>query len=649
MITSFRNFTKSLFFKFLITIIICSFIGWGVADVLRSSGQPAVAKVGSNEIKISDLARALAPRIRSMQNILGESFNAQSIAEYGLHLRVLQEMISPLLLAEEAKSMQLRAGDKTLQKILAQEEAFAGEDGSFSYQKFRILLDRMNISEGEFYNQLRKEAAAQIINYSLNSPSNPHEYIADLIYKYNNEKIDFLYLEIKPEYIPKDNIPKATEEQLRGYYQKYKKRYLLPEYRQISYVIINLGETSTQGSNQEISTDKLEAYYNENKQEFAQQEKRDVWQMIFDDKEQAQDAYQLLEDGNDFSYTAKVTGVNPNEYNIGLVGKDELPQKMQEEIFSLQKEKYSNIISGPFGHHIFYINDILPEKTLSFEEAKSQIISKLTEEQPSDEENTIANIQDMIAAGNNIDEIATEFSKEIHQTDLITKNSQRIDGSIQDIWPSLEELAEPLKRRTKQEILQKAFELNLNQVDSIISDNNDYILVFSSSSIETERYQAFEEIQGAVLTSWEQNEHQKLLKQAADKFHNMLQEEGQAKSLKDISSSAEHLEYHQLSISREQNQTENSDIPAQVRENALRLPQDSYSKPIKSDYGSFFIVFVDDISDSNKEGENIINKQKIARQISSEYIDERYQLLIRHLYNKHSVEIDENAALRALN
>jgi peptidyl-prolyl cis-trans isomerase SurA len=63
--------------------------------------------------------------------------------------------------------------------------------------------------------------------------------------------------------------------------------------------------------------------------------------------------------------------------DLGWVQKKALPKKLEKAAFALKKGKFSDIISSPYGWHIFYAEDLRPEQDFSLEQSSPEILEAL--------------------------------------------------------------------------------------------------------------------------------------------------------------------------------------------------------------------------------------------------------------------------------
>jgi parvulin-like peptidyl-prolyl isomerase len=126
-----------------------------------------------------------------------------------------------------------------------------------------------------------------------------------------------------------------------------------------------------------VSPTEITAFYEGHKDEIKETEKADVDSIFipFGDSEgnaqkKAEGASSELKNGIKFSEVAGKYSYSPS---IGIIARGQLKKEIEDAIFKLKKGEYSPVVKTDRGFYIFKLNDILPPKQLSINEAQSQI------------------------------------------------------------------------------------------------------------------------------------------------------------------------------------------------------------------------------------------------------------------------------------
>ena len=105
-------------------------------------------------------------------------------------------------------------------------------------------------------------------------------------------------------------------------------------------------------------------------------------QILVENQEAADKAYDLLKKGGDFLNVAKrIANQNAKATKFGVVACNDLPANLADKVFALEKNKFSKPIDDAFGKRIFMVTDVVAEKAKSFESVKEALALDLRRDQ----------------------------------------------------------------------------------------------------------------------------------------------------------------------------------------------------------------------------------------------------------------------------
>jgi len=217
-----------------------------------------VAKVGSTEITIADLAQVR----ENYKQMFGGRI---SLAQLGGNKRFLDGLISKHVIAQEAERLGLGASDAELaDKIRKQFSDASGQFIGFDRYKESVTSRFGDIEK--FENDLRAEIAQEKLKALVSASVNVSDDEVQQEYKKRNTSFDVSYVVVSTDKLAEKIQPSDAD--LRAYYDAHKTdlRYLEPQ-KKIRYVFIN---TEKVGSKLAISDQELKAEYDNLKPEFKQ-------------------------------------------------------------------------------------------------------------------------------------------------------------------------------------------------------------------------------------------------------------------------------------------------------------------------------------------------------------------------------------------
>lgn len=134
----------------------------------------------------------------------------------------------------------------------------------------------------------------------------------------------------------------------------------------------------------EVSNDDVRAYYEENKERFAQPERRDLAVVLTRNKSQAERARERLEDGQSFKEVAADLSIDEATKSQGGklpgVAKGQQEEAFDNAIFSAKKGELSGPVETQFGWYVFEVTKVTPADQQTVEESAETIRNLLRAE-----------------------------------------------------------------------------------------------------------------------------------------------------------------------------------------------------------------------------------------------------------------------------
>lgn len=126
-----------------------------------------------------------------------------------------------------------------------------------------------------------------------------------------------------------------------------------------------------------VSDSQVEKYYNDNKQQFEQPERRDVEVVKVKTQADAQKALKRVESGDNFKVVAKDVSIDPASKSQGgrliAVSKGQQEAAFDAAIFSATKNKIVGPIKTDTGYYIFKVTKVTPGSKQGLDQAKAGI------------------------------------------------------------------------------------------------------------------------------------------------------------------------------------------------------------------------------------------------------------------------------------
>lgn len=158
MLQSIRSGAQRTGFRVLIFLIILSFAGFGLEQVLFGGAGTSVAEVNGTEISPQELQAAIDAQKRQIIQIFGDGIDPAMLEDDRIRPRALDELIERTLMLQTANAQSMSASDRAVGQIVASVEAFK-VDGVFNPDQYKVVLANAGFTPERF----RREQIQQIM------------------------------------------------------------------------------------------------------------------------------------------------------------------------------------------------------------------------------------------------------------------------------------------------------------------------------------------------------------------------------------------------------------------------------------------------------------------------------------------------------
>ena len=201
MLNNIRNFSKTMFAKILIAIIIVPFVFWGMGSVFSGGNTNNIAKINNESISTQDFIDYLNS-LQIENSYIKENIDKNIIEE------TLSNLISKNMLALEVKNLNLNVSDKVLNKIIKNNKNFIDEDNKFSRVKYEKFLLSANLTAPQFEYKLRQdELKKKLFNYISGGIKSPL-FMTNNTFKEKTKQITIKYINLEKTYKNRDKFSK---------------------------------------------------------------------------------------------------------------------------------------------------------------------------------------------------------------------------------------------------------------------------------------------------------------------------------------------------------------------------------------------------------------------------------------------------------
>ena len=406
------------FFAWIIVLLlVLGLAGFGLQDVLSRWGTSKLATVGEVEISTEEFGQSFIREINFISQNIGKNLTIEEAKSFGLHLQVVERLINRSLLDQLLIDLKISVGDVLLLKNLKTNPNFKNAEGNFDRKKYNDYLSKINLSENEFEKILRNDLSRGLFTQILDPNFNHNQNIVKTIAGYIGEEREVkLY---KLNYNTNTSLQDFNKDEVRKFYENNKNNYSSKSIRKYSVLNINQSQFLNEI---EITEEEIQNIYEERKQNFTQPEFRELSRIIFQTSDLANEALnKILSNEKTFEQIGKDLNLNRKEINFGTYSKIDLDDELSDFIFDAKIKKNSIVgpINGELGFELYKVNKIIPEFVLGEEKAKSQIINEIQLENSLNKlSEMIPEVEDMIASGVTLEEIARKYQMNIENIEI---------------------------------------------------------------------------------------------------------------------------------------------------------------------------------------------------------------------------------------
>ena len=406
------------FFAWIIVLLlVLGLAGFGLQDVLSRWGTSKLATVGEVEISTEEFGQSFIREINYISQNIGKNLTIEEAKSFGLHLQVVERLINRSLLDQLLIDLKISVGDVLLLKNLKTNPNFKNAEGNFDRKRYNDYLSKINLSENEFEKILRNDLSRGLFTQILDPNFNHNQNIVKTIAGYIGEEREVkLY---KLNYDTNTSLQDFNKDEVRKFYENNKNNYSSKSIRKYSVLNINQSQFLNEI---EITEEEIQNIYEERKQNFTQPEFRELSRIIFQTSDLANEALnKILSNEKTFEQIGKDLNLNRKEIIFGTYSKIDLDDELSDFIFDAKIKKNSIVgpINGELGFELYKVNKIIPEFVLGEEKAKSQIINEIQLENSLNKlSEMIPEVEDMIASGETLEEIARKYQMNIENIEI---------------------------------------------------------------------------------------------------------------------------------------------------------------------------------------------------------------------------------------
>ncbi|MEN8214530.1 MAG: SurA N-terminal domain-containing protein [Pseudomonadota bacterium] len=379
MLQHIRDRAQGWFAYAIVILISIPFALWGIQEYVGGGSDPVVAKVSDVEITQRSMETSLNNYRANLRQQFGgkipEFFNDDMLRQ-----QVLNEMIQEALLNQQVEKLNIRAGDEMVREQVRGMEVFQ-RDGVFDKDEYNRVMKASGRNVNAFTENLRMSLGSALLTNAISGTAFVTDTEIDALVRRKNQQRVISWLMIDAAGY-KEQV-EVSESDIEAYYNDNKQNYRRPERVKLEYVELNLAALAAGVS---IDEEELRDNYQQRREEFVSPEIRHTRHILIkvggdvsddDAKAEALRLHAELIAGADFAELASEhsddKGSGSNGGDLGEVERGMMVKPFEEAAFELQQDQISDPVRSRFGYHIIQVTNIEGGELQPFDEARQTL------------------------------------------------------------------------------------------------------------------------------------------------------------------------------------------------------------------------------------------------------------------------------------
>jgi peptidyl-prolyl cis-trans isomerase D len=471
-------------------VLVIAFAAWGIGDIFRGYARSYVAVVGSSSITPDQFRQLYQNKLNELSLRLQRPIPPDQARAFGLDRQVLGQWVQDAALDQLARNMRLGIADDDLKRIITDDPSFHGPGGRFDADRFRSILQRIGQNEQSYVAETRRETLRRQITGTLSTDVKVPNAEAEAINRYQNEQRDADYV-VLTRALAGDISPPAPDV-LAKYFEQRKVLFRAPEYRKATLLALTPDAIA---ATIEIAPAEVKEFYDKNIARFSVAEKRQLQQIIFQDKDEAHKAADRLAGGLSFDDLAKERKLGDKDIDLGLLVKNQIAdQKVAEAAFALPAGQPSGAIDGAFGSTIVRVTKIEPGSTKPFTEVEGDIKKALTTDRAKEQVRKLRDkVDEEVGGGAHLDEIAKKLNIPYQAIEAVDRSGRSPDGK-------------PVGLPKGADVLDGIFSTEVGLENDALQTQDGGLVWYELAAVTPSHDRTLDEVKGEVEARWRDDE-----------------------------------------------------------------------------------------------------------------------------------------------
>jgi peptidyl-prolyl cis-trans isomerase D len=366
------------------------FAFFGVDFYFRGGGaDDVVATVGSQKIMRAEFDNALREQGERMRNAMGgRGYDPALLDNPEVRFAVVENLVNQRLLADEARKERFRVSDAQLAQFIADIPAFQ-EDGKFSTERYKTLLQGQNMTPAIFEDRVRRELAQSPLQDPLTQGAIVANASAARYLSLLEQRREVAAATIDAEAYAKD--AKVDDAAVKAFYDQNPTAFVTPEQARIEYALLSIDALAGKAT---VDAAEVRKQYDANVATYSTPEERTASHILIAAKPDASDAEKAAAKQKATDIAAQVRaapqrfaeiakkesqdpGSAPQGGELGSFGRGTMVKGFEDAAFAAKPGDIVGPVQTDFGWHVIRVTGAKAATQRPFDEVKGTIEADL--------------------------------------------------------------------------------------------------------------------------------------------------------------------------------------------------------------------------------------------------------------------------------
>ncbi len=367
----------------ILSLVTLSMIGYLIPTYGGSEGSPndnVVADVGSGTVTVREVQNAIQLATRSRE------IPPAMLANYIPTL--IQQMITEKALIYQANRLGIKVSEADAAKAIREQMPNLFPNGQFvGKEAYAAMLAQRDLTIPQFEQSMADQLLLNRFRNIVLESTVVSKADIEQQFKLKNEKAAIEYVKIDPQKLLAELKP-STEE-LKGYYEKNKAGYRIPEKRSLKLIIVDPAKIV---ESVQIAPEKVRMAYEQNKERYRVPERARARHILVMTqgkppaeeaklKVKAEDILKQVKAGGNFAELAKKYSDDPGSKDKGgeldWFGRGQMVPEFEAATFALKPNDISGVVKTAYGFHIIQVEEKQDAHLRTFDEVKTELTAEL--------------------------------------------------------------------------------------------------------------------------------------------------------------------------------------------------------------------------------------------------------------------------------